>query len=219
MMNSSLENNREMHSPRGSAERWLLVMILLMQVVITRGIFRKGDSAGAIDKSPVDDSVATAPQDGQVAEYKPVQYPFGRRHRNSSDPFEAMDAMMADAFRDMAQFRSAVHMDDGWDRLSVSPTMDMRSSDSDYIVSLSIPGVNASNVNVSLNGRVLTVQAQEPVNQNSYSGFRHFERRILLPGSIGDADDVRADMTNGLLRVYVPKGSHENQHPVTIHLF
>jgi HSP20 family protein len=215
-MKSPVGNNRAENNSRGSVERWLLVVILLLQIIITWGIYLRGDSSDAVCGTAAEGAdISSMPKSS--TENNPLQYTVRSHH--SRDPFAAMDSMMIDAFRDMARLRSGGSMDDGWDSLSVSPTMDMRSSDLDYIVSMSIPGVDPSNINVSLSGRVLTVQAAKSVSQNEYSGVRHFERRILLPGSIGDANDVRADMTNGILRVYVPKGSHEDQNRITIRLF
>ena len=150
---------------------------------------------------------------------------FGNRQQSGGmpqlqgNPLRAMDAMIAGAFKDMAQLHSAMQIDDGWDRLSLSPTMDMRSSKNGYLVSLSIPGVDAGNLNVALDGRVLSVSARTALGGNSSHGYRSFDRRILLPGAVGSVSDMRASVTNGLLRIYVPKGSNINQPYVKIKLY
>jgi HSP20 family molecular chaperone IbpA len=203
----------KMYSSSGSVERWLLILILVMQIIITWGIFSRRNSGDSVLEEV---SVAA----GESRVMKPTSDPayyHGAVRSEPRDPFAAMDAMMANAFRDMARFQSAVNLDKGWDGLSVSPTMDMRSSDTGYLVSMSIPGINSSNVDVSLDGRVLTVKADE--SKGFGSAVRHFQQRILLPGSIGDAGDVQANITNGLLRVYVPKGELDNQPLIRVQLF
>ena len=119
----------------------------------------------------------------------------------------------------MARLRSALNIDDGWSRLSVSPTMDMRSSKNGYLVSLSIPGVDASNLNVALDGRVLSVSARSALSGSNGQTYRRFERRILLPGAVGSISEARAGVTNGLLRIYIPKGAKANQPYVKIKLY
>lgn len=184
-------------------------MILLMQIIIAWGIFRNGRERGE-------------PKLGKSSKIVPSQ---GQNLRDALrsrtvDPFAAMDSMMSSALRDMVRLHSAMQFDDNWDSIRLSPTMDMRSDDSDYIVMMSIPGIESTNLDVSLNGRVLTVRASSPGRMTPYhQQFRQFEKRILLPGKIGDISHARADVTNGLLRVHVPRGDSSGHQHGRINLF
>ena len=191
----------------GGGTRLLLVAVLLMQVVIVWGIFRR-----VTDDDNAGNAVRNAKQAG--GHFHVVSSSM------SSDPVvAAIDSMMSSTFHDMAYLHSLVRFDDNWDSLSLSPTMDMRSDKAGYLVLMSIPGVNTTNLDVSLNGRVLTVCSSREVDNKHYHGVQHFEKRILLPGEIGDVDGVHAEVTNGLLRVHVPRGSGSGHHKVRINLY
>ncbi len=200
---------------RLSIERVLLTAILGMQLVIAWGLFRPDqeplDVADAGDPVVPDEFVASEPV--LPPRVSPVMM-VPRR-----DPFGEMDAFFAGAFENMARLRSAMHIDEGWDALRTSPTMDMRDGESDYLVSFSIPGADASDIDVSLAGRVLTVQALTPVRGPYSTRLQRFERRVLLPGPVGVADDAHASITNGILRVHVPKGSDGSPQLGTFRLF
>ena len=125
-----------------SVERVLLVAILGMQLVIAWGLYQRApQEVDAETERPVVADVART-REPEVNMYpilpsRPVSFP--RR-----DLFDDMDAFVSDAFQNMARLRSAMHIDEGWDVLSASPTMDMRDGDSDYRVSFSIPGARPS---------------------------------------------------------------------------
>jgi len=200
-----------------SIERVLLVAILGMQLVIAWGLYRRDPQpADSEIERPVAADVAGMVEPEvrmyPILQPRPVSYP--RR-----DIFGDMDALMSDAFHNMARLRSAMHIDEGWDVLSASPTMDMRDGDSDYLVSFSIPGAEPSDIEVSLDGRVLTVQALAPVRGPHYTRLQRFERRVLLPGPVGGADHAHASITNGILRVHVPKGEASDPLPGAFRLF
>ena len=201
----STERKTDLSKPRLiTVERVLLSAILGMQLLIAWGLFqRKPQEIESLGERPVvaDVSETSVPEvmAYPVPPLQPVSFP--RR-----DLFYEMDALMSDAFQNMARLRSAMHIDEGWDVLSASPTMDMRDGDSGYLVSFSIPGARSSDIEVSLDGRVLTVEALTPVRGLHYTRMQRFERRVLLPGPVGGADYAHASITNGILRVHVPKG-------------
>jgi len=113
---------------------------------------------------------------------------------------------------------SSVQFNLGWDRLRASPTLDMRHTESGYLVTFSIPGVHADDLGVLLDGRVLTVRAWCAAPGYPGGGQR-YERRILLPGPVGAAEEAQAQLTNGLLRVHVPKGTGSDPRRMVLRLF
>ena len=214
----STERKPDLNGPRLIiVERGLLAAILGMQLVIAWGLYqRTPPESDSATERPVAATVAEM-REPEVRMYpihpsRPVSYP--RR-----DLFDDMDAFMSDAFQNMARLRSAMHIDEGWDVLSASPTMDMRDGDADYQVSFSIPGAQPSDIEVSLDGRVLTVQALAPVRGPRFTHMQRFERRVRLPGPVGGADDAHASITNGILRVHVPKGHVSDPLPGSLRLF
>ena len=190
-----------------SVERVLLAAILGMQLFIAWELLPSKRNAEVeayqpLAEQPAADDVAltaTPPPTSRL----PV--PGVRVRLPSRDPFEGVNAMFADAFENMARLRSALQIDEGWDALSVSPTMDMRASDADYVVCFSIPDVDPSNVRVFLDGRILIVDALAPVHGAHYSQMQRFGRRVRLPGPVGAADGASVGITNGILRVQIPR--------------
>ena len=211
------QERRESIGSSGYFVRVLLVLVLLMQVLIVWGLFRKPVD---IAERKVSDSEigqeALTDEAGIGKKFRVVHSPwrFSRR-----DPFEDMDAMMTDAFRGMVRLGADINIDDGWDSLLASPALDMRDTDSDYIVSISIPGVDMDDVKVSLDGRVLSVKALTPASEANHSIVRSYERHILLPGSVGASSKMCANITNGVLRVKVPKGGKTDQRHMSGSLF
>ncbi len=186
-----------------SVERLLLSAILGMQLVIAWGLFRPVPET-AEAKRVGDDPVAA---EVAIPESAPPQAVLSARVIARRNPLEEIYALFPGAIENMARLRSAMYIDEGWEKIGTSPTMDMRDGESGYLVSFSIPGARASDMAVLLDGRVLTVQALTPVRGPYSTHLRRFERRVLLPGPVGGAADAHASITNGILRVLIPKGS------------
>jgi HSP20 family molecular chaperone IbpA len=182
-----------------SVERLLLGAILCLQLVIAWGLFGPQSKLDRDAERPVVDPIKGSHNElkaGVQAARLPAR-----------EPFREMDAIFADALEDMARLRSAMHIDEGWERLGASPAMDMRDDDNNYEVSFSIPGANPGDIDVSLDGRVLTVEAASRSPYHPH--IQHYKRRVLLPGPVGGVDGAYASITNGILRVHIPKGDTE----------
>ncbi|MBT3296348.1 MAG: Hsp20 family protein [Verrucomicrobia bacterium] len=203
-----------------SVERVLLAAILGMQLFIARELLRSKRSAEVVAYQPIAEQPAA--DDVALTVTPPpsrLPVPGVRMTLPSRDPFEGVGAMFADAFENMARLRSALQIDEGWDALSVSPTMDMRASDADYVVCFSIPDVEPSNVQVFLDGRILIVDAFAPVRGAHYTQMQRFGRRVRLPGPVGAADDAFVGITNGILRVQIPRRGLGQETPGVTQLF
>lgn len=195
-------------------ERTLLLAVLAMQVAVfwqLRAVMRAGRPA-----EPAGDVVA------EVAAPEPAERLLPERAEMPDEavpPFPSAQVMAMDAMMEsMARLHSAVQFNRGWDRLQASPTLDMRDTENGYLVTFSIPGVNADDLGVLLDGRVLTVRAWCPADGADGGGHR-YERRILLPGPVGEAGEAQAHLTNGVLRVHVPKGAGLEPRRVVLRLY
>lgn len=87
-------------------------------------------------------------------------------------------------------------------------------------VEAELPGVSEKDVEITVHDGVLTIRAdRRPEEGLAYlynnRAFGSFERAIVLPEAV-DADKVEALMTNGVLRVDLPK--HEAARPRKITL-
>jgi HSP20 family protein len=89
--------------------------------------------------------------------------------------------------------------------------LDVHETDSAYIISAALPGVNADAVSINLHDNVLTITAELP--QATYENSRALmlersygkvQRSIRLPQPI-DANGVEATMDNGVLHLTLSK--------------
>jgi len=100
---------------------------------------------------------------------------------------------------------NSLAFDAGWNSLLASPTMDMREQGDHYVLDFSLPGMDASEIQVALEGRLLTVYTRVDEHAPNRSSVSRFERRILLPGPVEGAEAAQAVVTNGVLKIIIPK--------------
>ena len=62
-------------------------------------------------------------------------------------------------------------------------------------------------VDVSLEGSLLSVSASTQVSQNGGERFETFERKVHIPSQVGNPDLIRAVLSNGVLQVVLPYGN------------
>lgn len=119
-----------------------------------------------------------------------------------------MDAMWEQAMSEFEQMESFMrHLDDGWAAAAPLPAMDMREEPDRYVVLFSLPGLDGSNITVNLEGRLLTVSSKTTDQARARFSTYSFQRRVLLPGPVEAGEQAQAVMSNGVLRVSVPKAA------------
>jgi len=89
--------------------------------------------------------------------------------------------------------------------------LDVHDTDSAYIISAALPGVNADAINISLHDGVLTISGEIPqfTQENSRTlllerVYGKFQRSIRLPQAV-DSSKVEATVENGVLTLTLPK--------------
>ncbi|HAS83533.1 MAG TPA: hypothetical protein DCS43_12915, partial [Verrucomicrobia bacterium] len=126
--------------------------------------------------------------------------------------------LMAGAVEQATRMHSAIHFNRGWERLHATPSLDMRDTDAGYLVTFNLPDVDRDRLEVFLDGRVLTVHARCG-GFESRGDVRRYDRRVLLPGAVDAAANAKAELTNDVLRVLVPKGVDAGTRTVVMRLF
>lgn len=151
------------------------------------------------------------------------------------------------AFNRPAMQHQTRSLEDSIDRLfgaetnpSRSPALDVAESDSAYTATLEMPGVAKENIQVSVEGRVVTVQAQvppqvaaaepataaldstveateAPLQRVVYRerSVARFARRFSLPADVELGETV-AKLDHGVLTLTLPKRSVRNAANVTV---
>ncbi len=139
------------------------------------------------------------------------------------DPQAAMDAVQGGFVRLVDQYWP--HRSPRWvPPLPWDPPIDLLETPEDYLILADLPGVDPAAIDLSLDGSVLHLRGErhlpaiagEPVA----SGPRErrsgpFRREVVLPGH-ADAGGVQAEMTDGILRIRIPKAGGSRTRTIPI---
>ncbi len=92
------------------------------------------------------------------------------------------------------------------------PSVDVLESEKNYEIKVSVPGLDKKDINVEIDDRVLTISGERKFS-NEDEGTKYktvethygsFKRSFRLPENV-DESAVRAEYTNGILDVVIPK--------------
>jgi HSP20 family protein len=92
------------------------------------------------------------------------------------------------------------------------PAMDIREEDQQFVLHADLPGVDAANIDVTLENGLLTIRGRRMLaERDEQHGYRRVERvsgeffrRFSLPDT-ADSQSVKARHSNGVLEVIIPK--------------
>jgi len=133
-------------------------------------------------------------------------FPPPFRHWPRSDELhDRMNRIFEEAMLEFEEMERLFNLDEGWNQLMASPALDMRENEGDYTIVFSLPGLDETQVSVTLEGRLLTILGSHDPRARHSFGSQTFEHRIQLPGPVGQDPRVEAVLTNGILRVRIPK--------------
>ncbi len=222
-------DNKEEKTPRRwfTVERVLLTAVLILQVGILLRIGRSHETTpepqgrtGLLSgpESPRRSLPVSAPAgaiSGRHASHRVEDHDIAA-YRSAQRMFDEMDRMVNVTFDELERLGAWSGFDHGWDRVAVSPACDLRDRNGFYEVAMSLPEVSPSGLEVLLDNQILTIRF-DASGTHPFSGQRAsgaFEQRIRLPGPVADVDRAVAKLTNGILRVSIPKGAQTATTPV-----
>jgi HSP20 family protein len=92
------------------------------------------------------------------------------------------------------------------------PQLDVTEADKEIVVSAELPGLEAKDVELSVEKDMLTIRGEKRSEETSGDGgqrwtertYGKFERNIPLPTDV-KADAAKAEFKNGVLRITLPK--------------
>ena len=104
------------------------------------------------------------------------------------------------------------------------PVVDMFESDDSFVIKAELPGMGKDDIAVDVKDRVLTLKGErnydnEVKEENYYRrerSYGKFQRAFSLPADV-DADKIKADFKDGLLKIEVPKPVEQKPKQITIH--
>ena len=92
------------------------------------------------------------------------------------------------------------------------PTVDISETGNGYEIRADLPGVSEDDVNVSVTDNVLTVRGEKQQEKETEGKNYHrverrygsFQRKFALPPEV-ETDDIKAEFSNGVLTLSIPK--------------
>jgi HSP20 family protein len=105
-----------------------------------------------------------------------------------------------------------------------SPVADVLEGDSRIVISVELPGVEHSKIDVRVDGDDLVLEGERHMGRESAEGeqfhrversYGSFARRFSLPSTV-DRDSIEAVFRNGVLRITLAKRSGKNPGPIRV---
>jgi HSP20 family protein len=97
-------------------------------------------------------------------------------------------------------------------QVNLVPSIDVTESDKEIVLSAEMPGLERGDVEISIEDDVLTIRGEKKIEQEKDDKNYHlservygvFYRALQLPPGV-DASKIQATMSNGVLKVTIPK--------------
>ena len=127
--------------------------------------------------------------------------------RSAQDELDQMSPMLAHALGRRAQQGSGEATTTAW-----APALDISERKDAYLVTVELPGVEAEDLDITLEDGLLTIQGERHfAHDSSEQQFHRVERRygafrrsITLPAHVM-AEQIEASFEDGVLQILVPK--------------
>ncbi len=117
-----------------------------------------------------------------------------------------------DPFEEMNRLHDHFLSGRGLAKQAFQVAVDIREEDDAFLVDVDVPGLAAEDVNVDVEKNVLTIRGERKVEKEENEGtyrrverqYGSFSRSFTLPETV-DADDISADLKDGVLALRLPK--------------
>ena len=143
--------------------------------------------------------------------------------RNPENPFLAFQKDIDEVFDNFFPFKSArpsTLFESKW-----TPRIDVEEDSGRIHIKAELPGVNESDLNVTITGNVLTIAGEKKEEQKeekdgrfiiSERFFGSFSRSLTLTADV-EADKIKADFKGGVLNVEIPLKESNQTKKIEIH--
>jgi HSP20 family protein len=134
---------------------------------------------------------------------------------NTWDPYRLMREMLSwDPFAEMVPTRQLA---------TFAPQFEVKETRDGYLFKADVPGIDEKDLDITLTGSRLTVsgkrEAEERQESETYYAFERsygtFTRSFTLPEGV-DADNVNADVKNGVLTISIPKKPEHQPRKISL---
>jgi HSP20 family protein len=139
-----------------------------------------------------------------------------------------------DPFQDMLSLREAMNqlMEESFVRPTAGPgaknfvpALDLSENAEGYLVEAALPGLKPEDVEITVENNVLTIKGEtrqevDDKQRNFHRverRFGAFQRTIGLPSTV-KADQIQASLTNGVLRLEIPKAEEVKPRKISVNV-
>ena len=137
-----------------------------------------------------------------------------RQQRRWTSPIHEMEDIYERLWSDQS---------DGFGFQLFAPPLDMSETENEVRLTMDLPGIDAKDIDVQLNGTQLTVSAErkEEKDENDQTFHRlerrvgRFARTVLLPCKVQE-DKVQACYQDGVLKLTLPKSNEATARRITV---
>jgi HSP20 family protein len=142
---------------------------------------------------------------------------WNKNHWNPLKEVQQMQERMDHLFQNSLQlFRNSPDYKDLLQDGFFCPDIDIKEEADRYIVRLDLPGMDKSNITISLNDRIVTISGIREQNNKTQNNqmllqervHGQFQRSFALPGPVDEAN-MKAEYKEGVLTITVPKAKQE----------
>lgn len=139
--------------------------------------------------------------------------------RSTSQPLDNIQRLQSEIAHIFQRAHASRHnnalrlIEQDWRNVGEISSLNMEEDETNYVVTVSMPGFERTDIDVSLNGRILTVEAaaehQRAAQDSPTTHSGCFKTQIMLPNDItGEA--AQAFYRDGTLKITVPKKPASN---------
>jgi HSP20 family protein len=147
----------------------------------------------------------------------------GTRVRSFAMPFGSLQREIDRLFEDFTRGSPDVV---GPAQVNLVPSIDVTESDKDIVITAEMPGLERNDVEITIDDDVLTIRGEKKVEptadgdkgknyQVSERSYGVFVRVLQLPAGI-DPSQVEATMSNGVLRITIPKPARSQPKKIEV---
>ena len=130
----------------------------------------------------------------------------------------AMDRLFEDSFVSPLTWRTIGSGND-----SLTPPIDVHETQDEIVVTASLPGIKADDVEITMTGQTLTMRgefkADDKIEKDQYlyreRRFGSFSRTLQLPVRV-EGDRAQASFSDGVLRLSIPKAEEVKPRQIRI---
>ncbi len=147
-----------------------------------------------------------------------------------------MELVRLNPIREMSDFRHRVNQmfgdmfypatieNRGLDSFNWNPVVDIYDNDDNVVIKAELPGVEKKDISIDVKDRLLILKGERStdseVKEESYYRreryYGNFQRVFTLPVDV-DADKIKAEYTDGLLKIEIPKPEVQKPKQISVH--